>query len=154
MKKIIEWSALLKTLAAMLFAGFICLYIVGGILYAWFIDESFPYTISFVHLLKSIGYATVISLLWGLCFGGIVIRKWSFWKRQLLFKLSLAALFTSSVFLLRAVESEWKILWLTVAGVITLFAIVLSYVSEWYFRKTSKEYTEVLKVYQLKNLNQ
>jgi len=48
------------------------------------------------------------------------------------------------------VETNWSALWLVVAGTMTVFVIVLSYLSEWYFRKTSKQYTELLKVHQTK----
>ena len=151
MKKIIELTTIIKSFAAMLFAGFVCLYIFIGIVYAAFVDDSFTYAISFVHLLKGIGLATLISLTWGLCFSDVVIKKRTFLKRQILFKVSLAILLAFSFYTFTVIESGWAILWLIVAGTIIAFVIVLSYLSEWYFRKTSKRYTELLKIYQSKN---
>jgi len=151
MKKIIELTTPIKTFAAMLFAGFICLYIVGGFIYASFIDNSFPYAISFVHLLKGIGFTMVTSILWGGCLSDVVIKKWTFFKRQILFKVSLAILLAFSFFTFSIIETDWEILWLIVAGILVAFVIVLSYISEWYFRKTSKRYTELLKIYQSSN---
>jgi len=150
MKKVIELTTPIKTFAAMLFAGFICLYIIGGILYAGFVDDSFTYSISFTHLLKGIGFTLIISLLWGLCFSDVVIKKWAFFKKQILFKLLLAVLLACCFFMFSIVETNWSALWLVVAGTMTVFVIVLSYLSEWYFRKTSKQYTELLKVHQTK----
>ena len=151
MKRIIELTTPIKTFAAMLFAGFICLYIFSGIVYAAFIYDAFAYTISFVHLLKGIGLTMLISLSWGLCLSDVIIKKWSFFKRQILFKLLLAILLAFSFFTFSVIETEWEILWLVVAVTIVLFVITLSYLSEWYFRKTSKRYTELLKIYQSEN---
>ena len=151
MRKLIELTTPIKTFAAMLFAGFISLYIFGGVVYAAFVDDSFSYTISFIHLLQGIGFTMLISLLWGLCFSDVVIKKWTFFKRQVLFKMSLAILVALCIVMFSIIETEWAILWLNVAGVIVVFVIVLSYLSEWYFRKTSIRYTELLKIYQSKN---
>ena len=151
MKKIIELTTIIKTFAAMLFAGFVCLYIFGGIMYAIFIDESFTYAISFIHLVKSIIFAMLISVLWGVSFSAVVIKKWPFYKRQILFKVSLALLFAFCFFMFSIIESSWEIIWLVIAGIMIVFVVILSYLSEWYFRKTSVRYTEMLKIYQSKN---
>ena len=148
MKRIIELTTPIKAFAAMLFAGFICLYIFGGFLYATFLDTSFDYAISFIHLIQGIGFAMVISLLWGIFFSTVIIKKWSFILRQLLFDFSLAILFILCIFMFSVISTEWNLLWLTVAGVMIIFVIVLSIISEWYFKRTGEQYTELLKLYQ------
>ena len=148
MKKIIELTTPIKAFAAMLFAGFICLYIVGGVLYSAFLDSSFDHTISFVHLLQGLVFSMLISLLWGICFSDVVIKKWRFFLRHLLFVLSLAILLALCFFMFSVISTEWSTLWLVVAGVMIAFAIVLSILSEWYFKKTGEHYTELLKLYQ------
>jgi len=151
MKKFIELTTIVKTFAAMLFAGFVCLYIFGGIMYAIFVDDSFTYSISFIHLVKSIIFAMLISVLWGVSFSDVVIKKCPFYKRQILFKVSLALLFAFCFIMFSIIESNWEIIWLVIAGIMIVFVVVLSYLSEWYFRKTSVRYTEILKIYQSKN---
>jgi len=153
MKKFIALVTTLKAFAAMLFAGFICLYIAGGVVYATFVDATFEYTISFIHLVQSIGFSVVLSLLWGVCFGHMVIKKWKFISRHLLFDLSLALLLTVCFFFFSVISTGWNTLWLISASVMVVFVIVLSVVSEWYFKKTGEQYTELLKIYQA-NMNE
>jgi len=152
MKKFLVLTTTLKAFAAMLFAGFICLYIVGGIIYASFVDDTFGYTISFVHLLLSIGFSVIISLLWGICFGHMIIKKWRFLFRYLLFDLLLVALLALCIFSSSFISTQWNTLWLIIAVIMVAFVMVLSVISEWYFKKTGKQYTELLKIYQA-NLN-
>lgn len=47
---------------------------------------------------------------------------------------------------------EWTALLLVVAGVILIFVIVLSLVSEWYYKRSGIRYTSLLKAYQKENL--
>ena len=148
MKKLIVLSTLIKAFAAMLFAGFVVLYMVGGVLYAYFVDSAFDYTISFIHLLLSIGFSTLLALFWGICFSDVVIKKWRFFFRYLLFDFLALLLLATSFIVSSRVAIEWSILWLFVACVITLFSIVLALLREWYFRKTGEHYTELLKLYQ------
>jgi len=149
MKKLIELMVPVKSFAAMLFAGFVCLYIFGGFVYGAFIDETFVYSISFWHLIAGIGFSMGLSLLWGFTFSDVVIKKWSFVKREMLFVL-LVVLFGVAGFIKMQVifASPGQDLLLIVAGVVLVFVIVLSLLSEWYFRKTSLRYTAMLKLYQ------
>ena len=148
MKKIIELTTPIKAFAAMLFAGFVILYMVGGVLYANFLDTSYDYTISFVLILLSIGFSTLLSLLWGICFSDVVIKKWRFIYRYLLFGFSALVLLGLSFVVSSLMSIERPMLWLIVALVIGIFAIVLAFLREWYFRKTGEHYTELLKLYQ------
>ena len=134
----------------MLFAGFICLYIFGGIVYGALIDSSFDYTISFVHLAMGIGFTLTISLLWGLFFGQVVIKDLEFLLRYLLFDVSVGALLLSCFFLFSITSMEGSVLWFVVASVIVIFVVVLAALSWWYFNKTGEHYTDLLKAYQSK----
>ena len=148
MKKFITLTTLIKAFAAMLFAGFVVLYIVVGVLYAAVVDTSFDYTISFVLLLLGIGFSTLLSLLWGICFSDVVIKKWRFIYRYLLFDFSALVLLGLSFVASSLMSIERPMLWLIVAWVIAIFACVLALLREWYFRKTGEHYTELLKLYQ------
>lgn len=150
MKKLIGLTTPIKAFAAMLFAGFIILYMIGGLLYAAFQETSFDYTISYVHLLQSLVFSMLISLLWGICFSDVVIKKGCFWLRQLLFDLSLALLLLLCFFTLSVISANSNTLWFVVAGVIIAFTIVLSILSEWYFKKRGVHYTALLRLYQAK----
>ena len=152
MKKIIELTTPVKAFAAMLFAGFICLYMVGGVIYANFVDASFDYTISFIHLLKGIGFSTLLSLLWGICFSDVVIKKWKFFHRYLLFD-SLAGIVLVTLLLISYFTSmDWLALWFIVAIIISIFTVVLALLREFHFRKTGAQYTELLRIYQANQL--
>ena len=148
MKKIIELTTPIKAFAAMLFAGFICLYMAGGVLYVNFVDTSFDYTISFIHLLKGIGFSTLLSLLWGISFSDVVIKKWKFFHRYLLFDFSLLILAALSFLISSLISIEWSALWLISAIILYIFAAVLALLCELHFRKTGDQYTELLKIYQ------
>jgi len=153
MKKLIELMIPVKSFAAMLFAGFVCLYMAGGVFVATFIDGDFSYSITFLHLIFGIGFTMAISLLWGVAFSNTVIKKWSFAKREFIFVVLLAALAAGGMLKIKwFFASEWTPLLLVVAGAILGFVIVLSLVSEWYFQKTSIRYTSMLKAYQADNL--
>jgi len=148
MKKFIALTTTLKAFAAMLFAGFICLYMVGGVGYAILIDGAFDFTISFIHLVMAIGFTMSVSLLWGVCFGHVVIKDWAFASRYALFVFTLVILLATTFFYFSFLTTPWNLLWLTAATLIVAFVMVLSVVSEWYFKKTGEHYTDVLRIYQ------
>lgn len=148
MKKFITMTATLKAFAAMLFAGFICLYMIGGVGYSMFIDGAFDFTISFIHLVMAIGFTMSVSLLWGVCFGHVVIKKRAFVSRYALFVFMLVMMLAITFLYFSFLTTPWNPLWLTTATLIVAFVMVLSVVSEWYFKKTGEHYTDVLRIYQ------
>jgi hypothetical protein len=78
MKKIMAFVLPIKAMAAMIFAGFICLYMISGILYAVVTGVEFNYMIPFAFVFQGLGLSVLISILWELFFGNTVIKKWRF----------------------------------------------------------------------------
>jgi hypothetical protein len=62
-------------MAAMIFAGFICLYMISGILYTIVTGMEFNYMIPFVFVLQGLGLSVFISILWELFYGNVIIKK-------------------------------------------------------------------------------
>jgi phosphatidylserine synthase len=147
MKKMMAFVLPLKSMAAMIFAGFICLYMGSSILYAVFTGIEFNYSIPFVFILQGLVLSVLISILWELFFSNIIIKKWRFFLRHLIFELSLLALLAVCFFTFLAIPTDWAKLWLLVVGIIGVGIITISSISEMYYKKTGKRYTEMLKTY-------
>jgi len=147
-KQFTEFYTPLKAFTTLLFAGFMGIYMIGGFIYAQFFNNSFDYTISFIHLLQSFGFVISVSLIWGVCFSRSLIKKWKFFQRQLLFDLLLVLLFIGCFFLFSIISPDRNTLWLIVSGIHIFYLMVLSLIVEWYFRKTGEQYTKLLKIYQ------
>jgi hypothetical protein len=147
MKKIMAFVLPIKAMAAMIFAGFICLYMVSGIFYAVVTGMEFNYMIPFVFVLQGLGLSVMISILWELFFFIVIIKKWRFFLRHLIFEISLLALLTVCFLTFLAIPTDWAKLWLIVAGIVAVGIITISSISEMYYKKTGKRYTEVLKTY-------
>jgi hypothetical protein len=149
MKKVMAFVLPLKAMAAMIFAGFICLYMISGILYAVVTGMEFNYMIPFVFILQGLGLSVLISILWELFFSNIIIKKWRFFLRHLVFEISLMVLLAVCFLTFLAIPTDWAKLWLIVAGIIAVGIITISSISEMYYKKTGKRYTEVLKTYKI-----
>jgi len=151
MKKIINFSVPLKAFAAMILAGFVILYMVSGTIYAMSTGEAFEYSIPFVFIIQGAVMASLISVLWGIFLSDAIIKEWRFFKRFIAFKMSLVPLLALCFFTFLAIPADWTIPWfITVVG-ISIGVVALAIVSEAYFRKTGKKYTEALSLYK-KNL--
>jgi hypothetical protein len=147
MKKIMAFVLPIKAMAAMIFAGFICLYMISGVLYAVVTGVEFNYMIPFVFVLQGLGLSVLISVLWEIFFGNAIIKKWRFFLRHLMFGISLLALLAICFLTFLAVPTEWAKLWLITAGIAAVGVITISGIGEMYYRKTGKRYTEILKTY-------
>jgi hypothetical protein len=151
-KQFTEFYTPLKAFTTLLFAGLMGIYMIGGLIYAHFFNDTFDYSISFIHLLQSFGFVIIVSLIWGLCFSRTLIKKWKFFQRQLLFDVLLAFLVVGCFFLFSVISSDGNTLWLIVSGIHIIYMMILSLIVEWYFKKTGEQYTELLKIYQA-NMN-
>jgi hypothetical protein len=147
MKKLIEFAIPFKAFAAMLFAGLIMLYMVSGVIFVMVTGEAFDYSIPFIFVLQGVGFSVLASLLWSVFYTNVFIRKWRFFLRHIMFELSLVALFAVCILTFFAVPTAWGFLWLIVTGFVTIFVIILFGLSEMYYRKTGRLYTEKLKLY-------
>jgi len=151
MNKLMKFTIPFKTFASMVFAGIMILYMVSSFLYATVTGVEFDYTIPFIFILQGLGLSVMISLLWGLFFSNVLIKKWRFFTRHILFELSLIILLAICFFTFLAIPTDWAKLWLIVIGIVSVFVIVLFGICEMYYKKTGKRYTEILKAYQSEN---
>jgi len=147
MKKLIGFTLRIKTPAAMIFSGLICLYVVAGFLYGAFFESEFVFAIPFIFILEAVGLSLLISILWGVFFTDEVIKKWRYFPRLILFSLSLLALLFICLLVFFAFHTNEAKLWLIVAGAFAAGVAGLSVICEIYFRVTGKRYTEILKEY-------
>jgi hypothetical protein len=147
MKKIMEFAIPFKAFASMLFAGFIILYMISGVIFAIVTGEKFDYTIPFIFILQGFGLSVLISLLWNLLFSEVIIKKWRYSIRHIIFELSLVVLLALCFLTFLAIPTNWAKLWLIVIATVSVFVILLFGLCELYYKKTGKRYTEILRAY-------
>ena len=147
MKKLIAFTMPIKIFASMIFAGLMCLYIASGVLYGFFIDADFSYSIPFVFVIQGLLLSVLIAVFWEVFFGDIVIKKLRFIWRIIAFGILLMALLAVCFLTFFAIPTEWAYMWLVAVGAITLFVAIMSGLNELYYRKTGEKYTEMLRIY-------
>ena len=146
-KKIMDFAMPMKMLGSMIFAGLIISYMISGVIYAYISGEAFTYAVPFAFILHGLLLAAFTSVFWGLLFSGIIVKKWRFFQRMIVFALSLMALLSVSLLTFVAIPTQWAALWLTVNACIGTGLVAFSVVSEIRFKTTGKRYTEVLNIY-------
>jgi len=154
MQKLIAFVIPIKFIAGGVLAGLIGFYMVVGTLYARFTGAEFEYSIPFAFILQGAALAIAIAILWEVFFGEKVIKKWRFFKRALVFNLSLIFLIVICFLTSFALPVDWAYLWLIGVGCIVLGIAVMSGLNEIYYRKTGERYNEMLRIYQEKLNNQ
>ena len=147
MRKFVDFVQPIKAFAAMMFGGLMCLYMVSGFLYAFFTGADFDYSIPFVFLLQGMGLTIAIALLRELIFGDVVIKKWRFFRRIIVFCILLMMLLVVCFLTFFAIPIDWAYLWLIAVGVLVLGVTIMFGLSEIYYRKTGEWYTEMLRIY-------
>jgi len=148
MNKLIRFSVPFKAFGAMIFSGLIILYMVSVFIYNIVTGNELEYSIPFILVLQGIGLSVLISLLWSLFFSNVIIKKWRFFIRHILFELSMLVLIAVSVLTFLAIPMDITKLWLIAIGAVFVFVIILFGLCEMYYKKTGKRYTEILKAYQ------
>ena len=148
MNRLMSFVLRIKTLAAMVFSGLLCLYVAAGYLYAIFIHEGpFNFTVPFVFVLEGLVLSILISILWGVFFTDEFIKKWRYFPRLIVFSLIMMILLSVCVLVFVAIPTYWAKLWWIVIGAFMAGLVCLSVLCEIYFRATGKRYTEILKEY-------
>jgi len=148
MKKMLYWLVPVKSFAAMIFAGFIILYIVTGSLYAFITgDGSFEYSIPFIFAIQGAILSVIISVLWTIFFGDLIIKKMRYFLRLVIFSLTLLPVFGVCLLIFINAPTNWAKLWMIVAGAMVVGLIVISLLFESYFKLIGRKYTEILKDY-------
>jgi len=148
MKKLVALSIPLKAFASMIFAGIIILYMVSGFAYTTITGNAFDYAIPFAFVIQGALLSTIISLLWGVFLSDVIIKKWRFAKRCIMFMLSLILFLALCFFTFLAIPADWTMPWFIALLAVSVFVVILAILSETYFRKTGEHYTQVLKAYQ------
>ena len=152
-KKLINFVMPLKMFASAIFTGFMILYMVSGVGYAFFNSETgFSYSVPFVFVLQGLLLSALISLLWGLLFSDVLIKKSRTSTRLIIFSILLMILLSICVLTFIAIPTDWASLWLITNGCISLGIIVFAIVNEARFKATGRKYTEVLNRYKADNL--
>ena len=85
MKKLMRLIMPVKTLAAMIFAGLMCAYVVAGALYGIIIYPGFEYTVPFIFVIQGIVMSIVIAALWKYLLDGYWINKMRYFTRLVIF---------------------------------------------------------------------
>ena len=147
MKKLITFVMPMKLIAGGVLFGLVGFYMVVGTLYARFTGAEFEYSIPFDFIWQGAALAIAIAVLWEVFFGETIIKKWRFFKRALLFNLSLVLLIVTCFFTSFALPTDWAHLWLIGAVIITLGMAVMSGLNELYYKKTGERYVEILNAY-------
>jgi hypothetical protein len=152
MKKLIDFVMPIKFFAAMIFFGFIVLYVIGGIAYSIITDNRIETAVPFIFIFQSIGLSVVIALVGSLFFNDIIIKGSRFFVRYFLFALLTFVLLTTSFLTFLSIPAEWVVfLFVTLLALfigITIFLVI----NEQYFKKTGERYVSILNAYQ-KNLS-
>ena len=152
-KKLADFVMPLKIFASAIFAGFMILYMVNGVGYAYFTgEEDFIYAVPFVFVLQGFLLAAMISLSWGILFSDVFIRKWRTFQRLVVFAASLMALMTVCVLTFMAIPTDWANLWLITNGCIGFGLIVFAAINEIRLKATGRRYTEILNKYKSEHL--
>jgi hypothetical protein len=136
----------MKNFAAMIFTGFICLYMVTGTLYAVCTDAEFDFAIPFVFVLQGIVLSPVISALWSALFSEK--RKSRVCIRLIAFAVALAALMIVGALAFSAIPDQWSTLWAIVMCSVAVGVIIMAIIGEAYFRREGKRYTKALREFQ------
>jgi len=150
MKKMLDFVMPVKLIAGGVLFGLIGFYMVVGTLYARIRGAEFEYSIPFAFIIQGAILAIAIAVLWEVFFGEMIIKKWRFFKRALIFNLSLFLLVMICFLTSFVLPTDWAHLWLIGTGIITLGIAVMSGLNEVYYRKTGKQYNEMLRIYKEK----
>ena len=152
LKKLMDFFMPLKMFASAIFAGFIILYMVSGVVYSYFTDDGFTYAVPFVFILQGLLLAAIISLLWGILFSDIIIKRWRCVLRLTVFSIFLMVLMAVCVLTFIAIPTDWAQLWLATNGCISVGLILFSIINEIRLKATGRRYTEILNKYKAAHL--
>ena len=150
MKKLFYWSVPMKSFSAMVFAGFIILYMIVGTGYAFITGEAFEYAIPFLFAVQAAVLSIIIAVLWTVIVSDLVAKKMRYFKRIIIFSLILLPVFGASFLIFHVASAEWTPLWFIIGGLIIIGLIIISLLFEAYFKMIGRQYTNVLKDYKAK----
>ncbi|MCL2782957.1 MAG: hypothetical protein FWD80_03165 [Propionibacteriaceae bacterium] len=148
MNKLMSVLMPIKSLAALIFAGLIVLYMVAGAIVPAVIHQPFNFTIPFIFVIEGVVLSVLIAGLWGVFFGDQAVLQWRYFPKLIVFCLAMAALLTLSVLVFFGWHTDWAKLWWMVIACIMAGVVGVSIIGELYYRKTGRRYTQILQNYQ------
>ena len=154
MKKLIRFIMPVKTLAAMIFAGLMCAYVVAGALFGLIVYPGFEYTVPFIFVIQGVVMSIVIAVLWEYLLGGYWFKKMRYFPRLIIFAASMTILLSLGLLTFIPWHTNEAKLWLIVAGFVIAAIGVLSIIGEVYYRVTGKRYTKILENYKVNMFQQ
>ncbi len=141
MKKFIETTAAIKSVAALIFAGLIIVYTVFG---GFFGLKG----ISFGQVWQALGVAAIAACLHWVAFAGAACARLSQGKRMAVFELPLLAVLAAFAYCFGWFPAGNAVNWLIFVALCLFFFGVIAIVFALYFRVTGRRYTEILSAYQ------
>lgn len=104
----------------------------------------------FIFILRDLLLAILIAAFWQIFLTDYYIKKMRYYLRIILFVGTLSILLLGFFAIFYVAPVDWAKLWLIIAGLFVLLIAVISIACEFYFRKTGKQYTEILEEYKKK----
>jgi len=123
-KKVRSIVGPIKSFAALIFTGMVCLYMVAGFLCDKIKNEPFNYSIPFIFVILWLLLSVMISVFWSVFFSDKAIKKWHYIPRLIVFSVALVVLLAACLLIL--LGTPWGKLWVLVAGCATAGVVVLS----------------------------
>ena len=136
MKKIMDWVMPAKNLAALVFAGLMCLYMVAGALMPVVRGARFNYTIPFVFVVQGLVLAVVAAAAWLGLLRNTTPHKWPYLPRLAAFSGLLVVALAACLLTFFLMPTDWAKLWLIVAAAVMAGVVALSAAGEAYFKST------------------
>jgi magnesium-transporting ATPase (P-type) len=137
-------------MTALVFSGLILAYIISGALYSSIKQVQFEDTMPFIFILRDLLLAILIAAFWQIFLTDYYIKKMRYYLRIILFVGTLSILLLGFFAIFYVAPVDWAKLWLIIAGLFVLLIAIISIACELYFRKTGKQYTEILEKYKKK----
>ncbi|MCL2884929.1 MAG: hypothetical protein FWF49_05535 [Oscillospiraceae bacterium] len=174
MKKTLNVVLPVKSLAAMIFAGLMCAYIVVGLLsvlinavfggdlltfffganpHILYVFPPQPAAIPFLFVVEGLVVAFVVAVLWTVLLGDGVIKKMRRFARLIFFSISLFVVMVVCIALFSCLPDystipyTWGRLWGVTTALVVLGTLLVAIVGEIYFKATGKRYTKALEMY-------
>jgi hypothetical protein len=137
-------------MTAFVFSGLILAYIISGVLYSSIKNVQFEDSMPFIFILRDLLLAILIAAFWQIFLTDYYIKKIRYYLRIILFVGTLSILMAGFFAIYYVAPVDWAKLWMIIAGLFVLLVAVISIACEFYFRKTGKQYTEILEEYKKK----
>ena len=146
MKKLMAFVMPAKSLAALIFAGLMVLYVIAGYIVPAIQGAPFDFTVPFIFVIEGVVLSIAIAAAWQGLFAAN--RRWRFLPRLVVFCLLLVVLLALSVLVFFGWHTDWAKLWWIVVAAVMAGIVLVAIAGEIYYRVTGQRYTQLLRAYQ------